>query len=517
MPTTTLLDDFRALSVTNNEYGRNRDRWRFLYESYVGGDEYRRGGHLNRYQLETGADYQARLVTTPLDNHCQSVIQTYVSFLFRREPDRDFNGWEGLEDYRMFLRDCDFEGRSFDNFMKQVSIWSSVFGHCWVLMTKPNIGAASLGQEQDFGVRPYVNLITPLVVSDWTYERQDNGSYRLVYFKYVEEVVDKITVVREWTRTEIKTWHMDTYRQSAEMIRVEPNQLGLIPAICVYNARSVVKGIGVSDINDIADIQKMIYNMTSENEQAIRLDGHPSLVVPPTAQLGSGAGALIVLQEGSDPGLNPYYLESNGISVSNIHNTIDKLVVAIDRIANTGGVRGTEVRERSGVAMEVEFQLLNARLSEKASNLELAEEQIWELFGIYQGRQWMGEIEYPKSFNIRDDEREIDNLVKARGAATDPAVYRVIDEMLLEALGSEREVLAYQDIQPIEGRTYPDGEPIPASLPPLYISADDPQVPNGQNCSSCEYFKGSESYCIKFDAPVRATWWCKAWDEKHED
>ena len=517
MPNTTLLDDFRALSVTNNEYGRNRDRWRFLYESYIGGEEYRRAGHLTRYQLETAADFQARLLTTPLDNQCQSVIQTYTSFLFREHPEREFLGWENLEDYLMFLRDCDYEGRSFDNFMKQVSIWASVFGHCWTILTKPNVGAQSLGQQQDLGIRPYINLLTPLVVSDWRWTREINGAYKLVYFKYIEEVIDKITIIKEWTPEVIRTWALDDYKKEAQIQSEEVNELGIIPAVVVYNQRSVVKGIGVSDINDIADIQKMIYNLTSENEQGIRLDGHPSLVIPPTAQMGSGAGALIVLQEGSDPGLNPYYLESNGVSIENIHKSIDKLIAAVDRIANTGGVRGTEVKERSGVAMEVEFQLLNARLAEKAGNLELAEEQIWELFGLYQGRPWMGKIEYPRSFNIRDLDREIDNLVRARGAATDPILYRVIDEKLLEAIGSEKEMLNYQDIQPIEGRTYPDGEAIPQSLPPLYIPADDPEVPNGQNCANCEYYKATESYCIKFDAPVRPIYWCAKWDQKHED
>ncbi len=123
MPTTTLLDDFRALSATHNEYGRNRDRWLFLYQSFVGGQTYRDAGHLTRYQLETPADYQARLINTPLDNQCQSVIQTYTSFLFREEVEREFEGWEGFEDYKEFLKDCDYEGRSFDQFMKQVSIW----------------------------------------------------------------------------------------------------------------------------------------------------------------------------------------------------------------------------------------------------------------------------------------------------------------------------------------------------------------------------------------------------------
>lgn len=437
MANQTLLEDYTALASTHWLYMRNRDRWQFLYESYVGGEEYRRSGHLTRYVLETPGEYNARLINTPLDNHCASVIQTYVSFLFREQPERELATWQGFQDVEDFLKDADLEGRSLDAFMKQVSIWTSVFGHSWIMMTKPNLGQTTQAEEQAMGIRPYLNLITPLVVSDWRWARQPNGRYELDYFKYVEEVIDKITVVKEWTRETITTWEMDDVKKEAQVRSIEPNMLGFIPAILVYNQRSVTRDIGVSDISDVADLQRQIYNLTSENEQAIRLDGHPSLVVPPTAQLGSGAGAIIQLQEGSDPGLNPYYLESGGTSVPNIHTSIDKLVEAIDRISFTGGVRGTVKKVASGIALEVEFSLLNAKLSEKADNLELAEEQIWRMFGVYQGRTWEGEVKYPDSFNIRDEDREFSQLVQAKAAATDPRVLAVIDHEIIELLGED--------------------------------------------------------------------------------
>jgi hypothetical protein len=512
-----LLDDYRALGSTHWLYTRNRDRWEFLLNSYTGGDVYRAGGYLTRYQLETAGDYNARLANTPLDNHCQSVIATYTSFLFRDEPDREFGSWEYMPDVEDFLRDCDMEGRSFNSFMKQASIWSSVFGHAWIIMTKPNLGAVTVAQELEMGVRPYVNLLTPLVCSDWRWERTAGGRYELSYFKYVEEVVDTITVVREWTRDSIKTWIMDDVKKEAYLKAEEVNGLGMIPVVLVYNQRGITKDIGISDITDVADLQRQIYNLTSENEQSIRMDGHPSLVVPPTAQLGSGAGAIIQLQEGSDPGLNPYYLEHGGNSIASIHSSIDKLVEAIDRISFTGGVRSTIKKVSSGIAMEVEFNLLSAKLSEKADNIELAEEQVWKLFGLYQGREWTGSIKYPDTFSIRDDEREFAQLVQAKSAATDPVVLRIIDEQIVELLGEERERLPFTDPNPQTGRLYPDGEPIADSLPAAYQPATNADVPPGQNCANCEYYKPGELYCVKFDAPVRAVFWCAKWEPQEEE
>ncbi len=88
------------------------------------------------------------------------------------------------------MRDADLDGRSMNAFMKDVATWASVFGHCWVLIAKPNLGAITLADEQALGVRPYLNLMTPLAVTDWNYRRNAQGVYELDYFKYIEEFTD---------------------------------------------------------------------------------------------------------------------------------------------------------------------------------------------------------------------------------------------------------------------------------------------------------------------------------------
>lgn len=438
MANMTLTEAYAYVGKKNLQFERNWERWQFLLESYMGGEEYRRGAHLVRYALETEGEYQARLRSTPLDNQCKSVISVYISFLFREEPDRKLESiWNDQVD--SFLRDADLDGRSFNAFMKEVATWSSVFGHCWVLMTKPGVIAETLADQLAQGVRPYVNVLTPLVVTDWNWRRQPNGRYDLNYFKYIEDVNDSVTTIREWTPEIIRTWEYNDSKKEATLILEEINELGKIPVVLVYNQRSQVRGIGISDIGDIADMQRAIYNELSEVEQSIRLEGHPSLVTTPDTQIGAGAGALIQMPENLDPGLVPFMLNADATPINMIYESIKNRVQAIDKMANTGGVRAVEIRTVSGVALETEFQLLNARLSEKADNLELAEEQIWKLWCDYQNQIWSGEVEYPGAFNIRDTQREFDELARAKAAATSPAVLAVIDYKLMEALDEEPE------------------------------------------------------------------------------
>jgi hypothetical protein len=494
----TLSEAYSFVGTKNLQFERNWERWQFLLESYMGGEEYRRGAHLTRYTLETQGEYSARLRNTPLDNQCKSVISVYNSFLFREPATRDLASiQDDLTDD--FLRDADLDGRSFNAFMKDVSTWASVFGHCFVIMTKPSVEAQTLADQRAAGIRPYVNLLTPLVVTDWKWSRRPNGRYDMTYVKYIEDVNDSVTTIREWTPELIRTWEVDDHKREAMMIEEQVNELGRVPIVLVYNQRSQVRGIGISDISDIADMQRAIYNELSEVEQSVRLEGHPSLVATPDTQIGAGAGALILMNESLDPGLKPYVLDIDAAPISTIYESIRNRTEAIDRMANTGGVRAVESRVMSGVALETEFQLLNARLSEKAANMELAEEQIWEMYCVYEDKQWMGSIDYPGSFNIRDTGREYDQLHKASQTTQDPDVMQLINERLVELLGEDPEDVFVVD----------------TGLPDAYVPADTPGVPANQNCENCRFYDDITANCSKWDQQVSPVYWCRAWDGRN--
>lgn len=455
----TLSNAVQQAIAGNDTYNTYQPIWEYYLESYVGGEEYRRAGHLVRYQLESEREYNARLYQTPLDNHCSSVVSVYNSFLFRESPKREYGPMEGLSEVKEFLKDADYDGRSLTAFMKDVATWASVFGHCYVMVTKANVGATTRAEEQAMGVRPYVSYLTPLVVLDWQYSRSVTGRYELSYFKYLEEVNGQIQTVKEWTQDTIVTRIVDVENDSILEEFEEVNQLGMIPAVCVYNQKGIQRGIGVSDIADISDLQKYIYNGTSEIMQSIQMDTHPSIVATPDTNIGTGSGALIHVPDNMDPGLKPYLLEFTGAGVDKILSAIKQKEEAIDKIANTGAVRATESRTMSGVAMETEFQLLNAKLAEKADNLELAEEQVWRLFASYLGLTWQGDIDYPGSFNIKDTGSEIQQLKTAKETATNPMVLEEIDAKILEWLGvDEYEMVPTEQAFEVHTMYGPNGE-----------------------------------------------------------
>jgi hypothetical protein len=211
----------------------------------------------------------------------------------------------------------------------------------------------------------------------------------------------------------------------------------------VYAQRSRIKGVGISDIADIADMQRAVYNELSELEQIVRISNHPSLVKTSDTQAAAGAGAIIDLPNDLEPALKPYLLEPSGSGIENILSSLENKANAINRMANLGGTRATSNRVMSGVALETEFQILNARLSEKADLLELAEEQIWRLWSLWQNKVWDGVVDYPDSFSIHDRSNTIALLKEAK--ATNPANSKLleeIDNMLASALVNDEDKLA---------------------------------------------------------------------------
>jgi len=104
-------------------------------------------------------------------------------------------------------------------------------------------------------------------------------------------------------------------------------------------------------------------------------------------------------------------------------------------MAHLGAVRGTDAVKASGIALQTEFQLLNARLAEKADLLQLAEEQMWFYVAIWQGITPDVEVNYPDSFDIRDYPNELEFLQKARASGVKSLTFlKEVDKRIVDLI-----------------------------------------------------------------------------------
>jgi len=428
---------------THKDYKENVNLWEYYIRSYNGGYDYMVGQYLNRYNLELDNEFNQRLANTPCDNHCKNIIQIYSSFLFRVKASRNFGSMADESSLESFLKDADLDGNSFNNVIKQAQNYSSIYGHCFMILDKPKVTTNTKAEELEQDIRPYLSIITPENVLDWNFKREINGKYYLDYLKIREEV-DRNggTYMRLWYPDRVDTVYMKDDRTEPTLIDTADNLIGKIPAVILYNSKSHKRGIGQSDLTDIADLQKSIYNEFSEIEQLIRLTNHPSLVKTPSVNASAGAGAIIEMPDEMEPNLKPYLLQPSGQNLQAIMDSINSKTESINRLAHTGAIRTTRNQINSGIALQTEFELLNARLSEKADNLEIAEEQLFRLYALFQNAQFDGEINYPDTFNIRDYATDLAYFQQAKAINIEsPTLQKEIDKEIARAVVDDDEKL----------------------------------------------------------------------------
>ena len=457
------------IEYTHPEYDNNKYRWEFYLRSYMGGEDYKDGGYLTRYVNEDKDEYNRRLDLTPMDNHCKNIVHIYSSFLWRVPPVRKFNSLANNPALENFMKDADLDGRSFNAFMRQAQVWSSVYGNVWLMMDKPLSNAGTRAEELAQDIRPYVTMFTPENVFDWKYERTPSGRFKLVYLKVreaIEEISDteKEVYYRVWREDTIESWksinEIDTHLDTID------NALGKIPAVFLPAQRSVVRGIGISDLSDAAYMQRAIYQELSEIEQLIRISNHPTLVKTYNTDASAGAGSVINMPDDMDSNMKPYQIQPSGQNLDSVRAAITDKVEAINRMSHMGAVRGTQAMTQSGVAMQTEFQMLNAKLSEKADILELAEEQLWELFADWQDATPDVEVFYPDSFDLRDYDKELIFLQQMRSTGVKSVtLMQEIDKQIAD-LVLDDEALARSHVE-IESSSQTLGQFTPEVVEPL--------------------------------------------------
>lgn len=434
------------------DFDDNQERWEFYLRSYMGGEDYKGGNYLTRYVNEDRDEYNRRLLLTPVDNHCRNIIHIYSSYLWRVPPKREFNSLDNNIALEYFLKDADLDGRSFDSFMREAQVWASVYGHVWLMLDKPKSTAGTRADELAQGIRPYINLFTPENIFDWRYERRDSGRFQLSYLKVRESIVrDTATDVKQtfrvWTNETIKLYEVTNEQE--RLVEEMDNPLGVIPAVFVPAQRSIKRGIGISDLTDIASMQKAIYEENSEIEQLIRISNHPTLVKTFDTDANAGAGSVINMPDDLDANLKPYQIQPSGGNLDAVRAAIADKVEAINRMAHMSAIRGTEGQTKSGIAMQTEFQMLNARLSEKADILELAEEQIWALFCIWQDINPDVQVFYPDSFDVRDLPNELAFLQGAKASGVNSRTFQQeVDKRIADLVLDDEELTrAYSEIE----------------------------------------------------------------------
>lgn len=317
---------------------------------------------------------------------------------------------------------ADKEGGSLNEVMKGVQLWASVFGCAWVVMDKPAVRGTTKGDKISRDIRPYLKLYFQLHVLDWRFEESGSGCYELTWLK-VRQRVDggnssngEGWVYRLWSRERVEVWRVDGEHE-AVLVSEGVNEVGVVPAVVHYNTKPLERGVAVSDLQDVARMQRSMYNDLSELAQMVRGSNHKTLVKNRGDDASTGAGGVIVMHEDTVPEKKPYLLQADAEALLGLLQAIEMKVEMINRMAHLTPVRTYRSAVASGVAIETEFQILNTLLAEKAAQLAVTENQLFRIFCRWEGVDYDGAnvvVTYPQRFELRDRRADLDFLVRAK-------------------------------------------------------------------------------------------------------
>jgi len=414
------------LEKTHPHYDAWVKEWIFYIRSYLGGVLYKNADYLLQHPFESSTNYRRRKEIAYYYNYCGPIIDIFVSHLFRRSVKRDYGELALDPLFNSFLKDADHNGSNFAQFMRDAQRFASVYGRVSILVDSPVNYARTRAEAISGDIRPYVSLITPENMLDWSFTRLPSGKSVLEKVK----IQEGDNTYRIWTREFWELWEVDNESGDVHLNGFGEHKLGVVPVVTLYNKRSTTPMVGSSDLQDIADINKNIYYLCSDAKEIIENTAFPMLAMP-YGKSGNEEekeiGPRNILQyDPSEPNAKPYWLEPPHSSLTEIREWVRQDIGEIHRIAKLGGVKTVEdfSHMRSGVAIELEYQQLYATLSEKADNIEQAESQVLDLWARWSGGRFEGVIDYPDDFSVKDMARDLDNAIKAQSAVVDSVTFR---------------------------------------------------------------------------------------------
>ena len=458
------------ITGTHTLYQRYADDWRLAVRSFWGGVEYRDANYLRSYAIDqstpsdtiqtydqsdgivTGsyttevrpvasqqdADsgtagysnsfYQEKVNNVPVLPYTRLYVSEYNAILFRSPPVRNLPDEADITD---FMRNCDGEGNSLNEFMSMVDTYSTVYGVVWVSCLK--LAGADY---------PKWRMHSPLDVLNWKYGYDANGDLELESILLRISSEPTVQILQHITKDTIETIFMPLGEddidvpEGAEYIidpeaededngfyrTIQDNPLGYPPVSPIYQSTKIYNGIGHTNMFDIAGIQRSIYGDYGEIYSSISYGAHPVTVVDETTltqndyNVGASPGSVINVQNSlnGQPNYVFEFVAPPLDSIKELRELIDQKISKMNEIAM---IRSEELikASRSGVQLEMFDTKLEAMIRKKATSLENAEANVlWPMWFDWQGLSMPEDltVSYNRLYNQKGLENELAELDK---------------------------------------------------------------------------------------------------------
>lgn len=440
------------------DYDDMECHWEFMHDTYEGGREWFEE-NLFKYVKEGTNEFKERLNRAYRFNHTREVVDLVNKYLFKQTVARREDAPEVIQ---KFWKSSTKNNVDIDEFMRQVSLQSSIYGRVAVVVDNNKTGGnmpkvMSKADEKKMNVKVYSYIVTPEHLLDYGFDESGGLNWVLIReFKRDDETPfssgETLERYRLWTKNDWKLYEDKKLKGGKrEIVEIESgtHALGVVPIVFADNIVSQEEYAPPSLIDDIAYLDRAVANYLS-NLDAIIQDQTFSQLAMPAQNVLPGEDDYNKIMEMStkrtflydgEGGGQPFFLSPDPKQAQLIVEVIHKI---INEIYHTVGLAGERTKQdnavgidnSSGVAKAYDFERVNALLASKADSLEYVENRIAYLVGL-----WNGEaveqgtfVEYPDDFDTRGLYDEFDISAKLALIEAPEEVRQEQMMMLLEKL-----------------------------------------------------------------------------------
>jgi len=459
-------------------YDRMRARWAFLHDSYWGGERYRSPSrtsitdqtlyetyeksegvvdlrerkrytsYLIPHPLENDANFLSRLALASFVNVCQPIVDAYAESVtggVRREVDP----------IAAYLDDVDGRGSSWAEHAEEIARWAATYGCVATVVDTPAANpAASAAAEAAMGVRPFVVIVPP---TSWAWIDADEHG-QVTEFAYAESpyVQDLVAPTQQTIR--VRVWRADsaagpggwsvvdaTIGGSAstlygartagtvtpafspdgrQMSGPLPSQLGgRIPVEFAFFRRVSDSRwpLGISLIDDAADLAREVYNKLSWESEIHRKAGFPQLTIPlgrtggqMDSQTRLALGMNTAIPYNSETGAPQWIAPSSESSRELRESCVFRVALAF-RTTGLEVAADQSAQVQSGEALRIRSRDFNSRASRFARNMQRYEVRMLSLIGRLVSRPFDPVVTYARRFTLPDIGEDIRNALSVLG------------------------------------------------------------------------------------------------------
>lgn len=429
--------NYASVIYQHPDYVAFYEKWKKYEDCYEAEDIYR---FLRQHSRESQDIYENRLERGYYLNYCKSVVDLYVAFLYHAPIERQ-PATQAKEEFEKVMSDANLAGDNYETFIKEVATFGGIYGHCGVLID--STAAESVHTEQDAkrqNVRVFLRRIKATQIFDWSLDTYGRLNWIKIEVPAPDdrdvfsEVVAQNRCFQIWTKAGWEEWLVDDENQVAEKVREGTHELGEVPFVLFRpnGRRKNHDWFGVSDLEDVADINLAILNWASFGDEEIAERCLNVLAMP-----DDGTNAAITLSHHNvlkypDTTQNkPEYLSLNDTPLKLIMDWIKSAKDEIFRLAKLSGSTGLlGAREAtSGIAYAYEFNETNQTLSDKAQGMEQGEREVHRIIAKWLGSdEFDGVVDYSDEFGVIDAQMMMTDLSLARTTLTSETAIKEMEK-----------------------------------------------------------------------------------------